>query len=295
MSVLILILGLILFVALVVVHEFGHYIAARRGGVEVEEFGIGFPPRAWGKKLKDGMLLSINWLPLGGFVKLKGENDSATAKGSFGAAPLGTKVKIMLAGVVMNLLAAFVIFTFLALIGMPKLIENQFTVSSDTKITNSQVLVGSVEKGSPASKSGLQLRDQIISIATKDSKTNITSASELSSTTKKLAGEKVVVTLIRGGESKELKLTIRTKAEISANKNIGYLGISPAEITIQKSTWSAPIVAGGLIKQLTVLTLKGLGSAVKGLGSIVAGVFTGNSQARQQGQAIAGKDRKSVV
>ena len=80
MSVFLLILGLVLFVMLVVVHEFGHFIMARRNGVDVEEFGIGFPPQAWGKKLKSGMLFTINWLPLGGFVKPKGEHVEDKAK-----------------------------------------------------------------------------------------------------------------------------------------------------------------------------------------------------------------------
>jgi regulator of sigma E protease len=112
MSLALLILGLILFVSLVVVHEWGHFIAARRGNVDVEEFGIGFPPRAIDKKMKSGFLLSINWLPIGGFVRLKGENDSANEKGSFGAASLKTKSKIMMAGVGMNLLTAFVFSQF---------------------------------------------------------------------------------------------------------------------------------------------------------------------------------------
>ena len=83
--------GLIILVALVVIHELGHGIVARRNGVVVEEFGIGFPPRAWGKKIKNSVLgknvlISLNWLPLGGFVKLQGEHDSATGKGDYGAA-----------------------------------------------------------------------------------------------------------------------------------------------------------------------------------------------------------------
>src|SRR3954468_1856091 len=92
-------LGILLFIGLVLVHEWGHYIMARRNGVDVEEFGLGFPPRVWSRKLKSGMRLSMNILPLGGFVKLKGENDSDERKGSLGAATLGTKSKIMLAGV----------------------------------------------------------------------------------------------------------------------------------------------------------------------------------------------------
>lgn len=187
MSPILLIVGLLFFIALVVVHEWGHFIAARRGGVEVEEFGIGFPPRAWSRKLKSGLLLSINWLPLGGFVKLNGEHDSATHKGSFGAARLSTKVKIMLAGVGMNLLTAFLILTFLALIGIPKIIDNQFTVSRDTKIVRNDVLVGFVAEDSPAQKSGIKIRDQILSIENDNNeKEIISSANALPEATKNL-------------------------------------------------------------------------------------------------------------
>ncbi|MDQ5932160.1 MAG: regulator of sigma protease, partial [Patescibacteria group bacterium] len=99
--------GLIILVLLVVIHELGHGIVARRNGVVVEEFGVGFPPRAWGKKVKQSVLgknvlVSLNWLPLGGFVKLQGEHDSATNKGDYGAATYWQKTKILLAGVVMN-------------------------------------------------------------------------------------------------------------------------------------------------------------------------------------------------
>src|SRR5436305_1290896 len=120
MSVVLLIIGLILFVGLVVVHEFGHFLMARRNGVDVEEFGIGFPPRVWSKQIKansgsahhraGGFTFSLNWLPLGGFAKLKGEHDADTEPGAFGAASLAAKTQIMLAGVGMNLLAAFVLF-----------------------------------------------------------------------------------------------------------------------------------------------------------------------------------------
>ena len=98
--------GLIVLVVLIVVHELGHAIVARRNGVVVEEFGIGFPPKAWGKKLKNGVLFTLNWLPLGGFVRLKGEHDAAKGKGTYGAASFWQKTKILLAGVVMNWLAS---------------------------------------------------------------------------------------------------------------------------------------------------------------------------------------------
>jgi len=281
MSPVLLIIGLLFFIALVVVHEWGHFIAARRGGVEVEEFGIGFPPRAWSRKLKSGLLLSINWLPLGGFVKLNGEHDSATHKGSFGAAPLGTKVKIMLAGVGMNLLTAFFILTFLALIGIPKIIDNQFTVSRDTNVVRNDVLVGFVAEDSPAQKSGIKIRDQILSIENDNNeKEIINSANALPEAAQNFAGQNVTINIVRDKSPQQLKTTLRTNDEVKASEKTstpkGYLGISPTEYTLQRSTWSAPIVAAGLIKQLTVATLDGLGS-------LVTNLFKGNaSEATKQ-------------
>lgn len=270
MSILLLIVGLFLFIMLVVVHEFGHYLAARKGGVVVEEFGIGFPPRAWGKTLKNGVFFTLNWLPLGGFVKLKGEHDADTHKGSLGAAKLSTKVKIMLAGVGMNLMTAFVLLTFLALVGMPKLIENQFTIASDTKVTANQVLVGFVEADSPASKAGLLVRDRIISVAPLNGESISIDASEtLPKVTKQLQGQNVIVTIDRNGEEKKQTVALRSTKDVDASKKTdapkGYLGISPTELTLRRSTWSAPVVAAGLIKQFTTLTLQGLGSAVSSL------------------------------
>src|SRR4051812_12803991 len=148
MSIGLLIIGLLLFIGLVVVHEYGHFIVARRNGVEVEEFGIFFPPRLYKRKTRAGWIFSVNALPLGGFVKLKGEHDSDTEPGSFGAASLWVKSKIMAAGVFMNLITALALLTILALVGMPKLIPNQYTVKSDTKVIADPVVVDKVEAGS---------------------------------------------------------------------------------------------------------------------------------------------------
>lgn len=262
MSVILLILGLVLFIGLVVVHEFGHFLAARRNGVDVEEFGIGFPPRAWAKKTKAGFDFSINWLPIGGFVKLKGESDAATEKGTFGAAPLWAKTKIMLAGVFMNLLVAFGLLTFLALVGMPQFIDNQFTVKSDTKIARNDVLVGYVEKSSPGSKAGLQPRDKIIAIGS----TSVKDADDLPKITERYAGQKVAIRYEHQGTEKTTNVTLRDKKTVEASKKTdnpkGFLGVSPTELTLKRSTWSAPIVGAGLIGQFTKATFQGLGTAV---------------------------------
>lgn len=269
MSILLVILGLVLFIALVVIHEFGHFIAARKSGVEVEEFGIGFPPKAKTLAVKNGTEYTLNWLPLGGFVRLKGENDSAKEKGSYGAARLKDKIKIMVAGVTLNLLTAIVLLTFLALVGIPKLFDNQFTVASDTKIIKNDVLIGYVAPDSPASHAGVQMQDRLVSYRINNETKTINSAGQLPEITQSLAGQKVVFTVERSGELQDKELTLRSTDEVEASKNTdnpkGYLGVSPSEYTLQRSTWSAPVVAIGLTAQMTKLTFQALGSLVTGL------------------------------
>jgi len=302
MAIFLLIIGLILFVGLVVVHEFGHFIMARRNGVEVEEFGIGFPPAIYRKRVKSpkgDYDFTLNALPLGGFVKMKGEHDSDTEPGSFGAASLPAKVKIMVAGVVMNFITAFLLLMVLAWIGMPKLIDNQFTVASDTKVIQqgaSTGLITAVGEGSPAERAGLRSGDEIKSI----NQTNIDSNETLQSVTRNNAGQSVAVEYIREGKDQRTNATLNSRQTVddSANTNspVGYLGIGlDSGIPLQRSTWSAPIVAGGLMGQFTGLTFQGLGKAVAGLGSIFAGFVTGNDAARTAGQTAASEQVSGPV
>jgi regulator of sigma E protease len=353
MQLIIFVIGFLLFIGLVIVHEWGHFIAARRSGVYVEEFGLGFPPRAWGRKQKSGMILSLNWLPLGGFVKMKGEHDSDMRKGSFGAATLWQKTKIMLAGVTMNLLVALILFTILAWVGMPSVIskdtigEDQFTVASDTKVIRAEVLVGAIDKGSPADRLGLKSSDSILTISGNGQTFAVKDRSHLQKATAALAGQNVQIIYKRQGKilagftrlvgMKEINKKVISDAGLKPTDQIislkdgsrtlhvqseqdlyqaiekfkgdsiqisyarggnieikdmtlippGHLGIIPNNLQVQRSTWSAPVVAVGLSKQLTVLTFKGLGKALGGLGSLVAGVATGNHQARVNGQSEA--------
>jgi regulator of sigma E protease len=270
MSVFLIIIGLLLFVGLVVVHEFGHFLAARKNGVEVEEFGVGFPPRAKIITKKGGTTFTLNWLPLGGFVKLKGEHDADIEPGSYGAASLAAKTKILLAGVGMNLLAAFIILTFLAAVGMPKIIDNQFTVTRDTKVIKQEVLAGYVQPGSPAAQAGIATRDQIEAIGGQNTPMiTLKTANQLPEITKQYAGQTVTMVVRSGDKATQKTVKLLSAKEVEASKNTnnpkGHLGISPTEYSLQRSTWSAPVVALGLMKQLTLLTLKGLGSAVSNL------------------------------
>ena len=286
------VVGIVLFIFLVVTHEYGHFIVARRNGVEVEEFSIFFPPRIYKKKTKAGWQFSIGALPLGGYVKLKGEHDSDTEPGTFGAASTWVKTKIMAAGVTANLLTALVLFTLLAVIGIPQLVPNQFTIKSDTHLVSQRVLVGYIEPGSPAAQAGLRSEDEITDIGLPgNSPVGISSADKLPSITRQFAGQKTIVFYTRSGHEHEAKVTFRSQQVVAASQKTnnpkGYLGIEPTQLTIVHSTWSAPIVAVGLSAQATVLTFQGLGHALGGLGSLIAGLVTGNTTARQNGQAVA--------
>ncbi len=270
MTVTLLVLGLVLFIGLVIVHEFGHFLAARRNGVDVEEFAIGFPPKAWSRRLRSGLLLSINYLPLGGFVRLKGEHDADTGKGTYGAANLRAKTKIMLAGVGMNLLAAFFILTILGWVGMPQVLDNQFTVRADSHVVKNQVLVGYVETNSPAEQAGVKTRDQIQSLEVPGgTEIKIENASQFPDITKQYAGQKLQIKVLRQGNELRLPVQLRAQQEVEESKHTdnpkGYLGVVPTEYTLTRSTWSAPIMALGFIVQVTQATLHGLWLALSGL------------------------------
>lgn len=292
-----LLLGLFLFLMLVVVHELGHFFAARKGGVEVEEFGIGFPPKLYGRKFKKHKtIFSINLLPLGGFVRLKGEHDSDTSEGSLGAANFRTKASIMLAGVFMNLIVAWSILLFLSLIGLPKLPlpgnESQFSVPGDTKLVSNKLLITYVDKDSPAQLAGLLEKDRIKSIEVESSNKNYVidscSSSRMvypeincdanndfltSSIFKKItalnAGKTVKVTVEQSGVSKTSTMKLLSEEAVATSKNTsspkGYIGLMLYDFEVTRSTWSAPIVASGLIFQYTELTIKGIGESIKSL------------------------------
>lgn len=264
--------GLLILVLLVVVHELGHAIVARRNGVVVEEFGIGFPPRAWGKKLKNGVLFSLNWLPLGGFVKLQGEHDAADQKGDYGAATFWQKTKILLAGVFINWLVAALLLTILAVTGLPKILPNQFVIESDSSLSQQPVLITALTKGYPAEKAGLKSGDMIVLFDGKP----VPTAQALIDQTKVSKGKTVDVVYKRGGVENTVQVALRD------DQTGSIFGAGLGQQILTRSTWSAPIVGVAVTGQFTWATLQGLGNLVVNLASGLVMQLSPDQAARTQ-------------
>jgi regulator of sigma E protease len=292
MSIFVLVVGLVLFIFLIIIHEMGHFLVAERNGVKAEEFGIFFPPRLYKRRTKKGWLFSINALPLGGFVKLKGEHDTDSGPGSYGAASTWAKAKIMAAGVLMNLVAALVLLTILAWIGLPQLIPAQFKVSGASHVSKQEVLVTYVQPGSPAANAGIKQEDQIVAIGIPGHPQTITDTNQLFNATKSNAGKTVDLIYRSNGVQMNKQLTLLSASAVAASLKTsqpkGYLGVSPAPLTLRQfSWWGGPAEAVGLSLQVIKLTFVGLGHALAGLGRIIAGLVTANTRARQAGQKAA--------
>lgn len=294
------IIGLIILMLLVIAHEFGHFIMARRNGVKVNEFGIGFPPRLaawvkhdgkwqklpksdWQKPPKD-FIFSLNALPIGGFCSMDGESDADTRKGTFGAASFWGKTKILFGGVAMNWLVAFVIMTLLAFVGMPKFMEGQFYLENDTKTQYGPVTILSVLADTPAAKAGLAAGDQILRINGQA----VDSPEAVKTFGEQNAGKTVEYTIKREGNEQNVVVQLNPATEKTK------LGVEMGAETLMHSTWSAPLVGAATTIQLTGETFRGLGQLVWNLGSGLASQFSFNSEVREDGRSNLGEAGEAV-
>lgn len=278
-------LGLIILVFLVVVHELGHAIVAKRNGVVVEEFGIGFPPRAWSRKLKNGVLFSLNWLPLGGFVKLQGEHDAADKKGDYGAATFWQKTKILLAGVVINWLVAAILLTGLALTGIPKALPDQFSVAGDTTVMTQPVKITTLTPDYPVQKAGLKAGDTIVRFNGEA----VATVQGLIDLTKTVKGQTVDVVYIRDGVESVASVSLRD----AETGSIFGAGLGQSER--MRATWSAPIVGVVTTAQFTWATLSGLGNVVANLATGLVAQLSTNDATRAQGNENLKSVKDSVA
>lgn len=224
---------------LILVHEFGHFITAKFFGVYVEEFGLGLPPKAFGKKIRN-TIYSINWLPIGGFVKLAGEDEEETASVNphirknqyFWAKTKKQKAIILTAGVLMNFLLACIITSYFLIIG--------------TKLPSDHVTVEGVMVNTPAQASGIKVGDRIMTISKFDqiSKKFITyeikKTSDLITRVSESKGTSISVKILRGNDVKIISVIPR----VDYPKDQGAMGIAITDLEFTKYPfYMAPFAA----------------------------------------------------
>ncbi len=167
---------LIVLSILVFVHELGHFVVAKRSGMKVHEFGFGFPPRLFGIQKVDGKwkfvwghkdtetddtVYSVNWIPLGGFVKIMGEDNDSEDPQSFVNKPFWRRFFTLAAGVIMNFVLAGLLLSIAYMVGSPVAVEDINQVPKGATFTERQVAIIDVAENSPASKAGILPSDII--------------------------------------------------------------------------------------------------------------------------------------
>lgn len=253
----VILLGLLVFV-----HELGHFLTARRNGIKAEEFGFGFPPRligvvkddatgryriVWGNKAVESphTVYSFNWLPLGGFVRIKGEDGHSHDPDSFAGKSAWVRTKVLAAGVAMNMLFAWLLISIVFTLGLPQPIDS----SERAQHPDAKIQILAVQKGTPAETMGLQLGDEIVMIAGK----SIVSLKDVSETIAAHKGESLEIKVNRFG--KELKLSGVPRTEYPAGE--GSLGISFSETAVISYPWYESVYRGAIATYNITLAIFG--------------------------------------
>ena len=191
-------------VALAIIHEFGHFIIAKKFGVSVEEFGIGYPPRILGKKIGQ-TLYSLNLLPFGAFVKIYGEKESLEDSNSFQGKPIEQRALITLGGVLSFWIVGIILLSIIFAIGAP-------TAISDTvQAEDARIQVVSVADGSPAEAAGIKMGDIIRNLKYQSSNVKINKVKEVQEFVENYKGDKINLTIERGKESFEVDIIPRAE------------------------------------------------------------------------------------
>lgn len=230
----------VILILLILVHELGHFLAAKKFGVKVEEFGIGLPPRILTITKKDGTEYTLNWLFIGGFVRLLGEDGDLTMyeklnplvrKQSFIAKPIWQRAAILVAGVVMNILTGLVIFSVV------------YTISGVPKIESERAVVAQVVEGSPADLAGFKQGMALLTVDGEEVNTSDTFVEKVAD--KK--GEMVtfrIASLLPDGTVSDDQLVVRAIPRVEPPPGEGALGVSIVTVPIvryeQKPWYLAP-------------------------------------------------------
>jgi regulator of sigma E protease len=241
------VLFLVVLGSLVLVHELGHFVMARLAGVRVLEFGIGFPPRAKILRAKGETLYTLNWLPIGGFVKLEGEDgDEADDPRSFVRARLPVKLIILVAGVAMNLIVSLVIFTSIAWLASPVV----------------GVKIPVVEDGSPAATAGLHAGDSIVSVDGVRHDLFSQAQGDILTDLRAHVGQTVTLQIVHpDGSRADVPVTLRTAAETKDPDGDGpLLGKGALGIRASDTTAGFPAYFSGDYNQHDLPTAISLGT-----------------------------------
>jgi len=254
---------IIILVALIVVHEFGHFIVAKKSGIRVDEFGIGFPPKIFGKKFGETEY-TINWLPLGGFVKIFGENpDDESVSGpdasrSITHKPKYIQIAVLLAGVVFNIVFAWILLSGVFMAGMPMALND----ANREQAKDISLTVVNVIEDSPASAAGLMVGDSITKLSAGDNTLISSVSSEVTDFVSQREGENVTLTVLRNEELVEIVAT----PTILPQAKQPILGFSMSEVGIVsfgpfRALYEAAIFTYNALIMITIGLLGFIGSA----------------------------------
>ena len=243
-----------------IIHEFGHFIIAKKFGVRVDEFGIGYPPRIFGKKFGE-TIYSVNWIPLGAFVRIYGEEGGLDDYKSFSNLKIWKRVLIIIGGVAAFWLASIIIFSIVFAMGADLPVGDQDVAG----LNNPQIKVISVSQNSPASQAGLEVGDTLLQISSAryesaESETEVLQLNKIKDFqdfTKAHAGEQVGLKLQRGGKIFDVSFSPRVNPP--AGEGVVGVGLERMASLIEKTSWyMAPVKGVTYTWQTTVTALQGL-------------------------------------
>lgn len=229
------ILFIIILLVLIVGHEFGHFIVAKLSGMKVPEFGVGFPPKLWGKKIGDTEY-TVNALPFGGFVRIEGEDATAESQdpAAFSNRPKILQAATLVAGPFSNFALAFLLFSFSFMAGVATVV----TDGSADALANPHVVISDVLPKSPAAEAGILAGDTILSVSSASGITHVARPEDIAPAIENANGP-VTVTVSRGDATVSIGVTPKTGLLPDA-PNRPALGIASALVgTLQLDPLSA--------------------------------------------------------
>lgn len=253
-----LLLFILILIALILVHEFGHFSVAKLFGVKVDEFGVGFPPRVAARKFGE-TVYSFNWILVGGFVKIFGEdaNEGAQNPRSFAHKNRGIQAAVLLAGVTFNIIFAWLILSVGYLAGLPTAAGQE----SFGRVENAYIEISSVLADSPAQKAGLKAGDRVEVVQTGSATLPVGStAEELRAFIAAHQNESMVLNVVRGAAA----VNVVAKPEAGLVEGKKALGVNLADVgTLKLPAYTAFLQGAVSTKDMTVNIASGLGGFFK--------------------------------